>query len=63
MTLYVKTTADKYRLPLAVAESKEELAQMLGISKESVRSGFSHKHSTYYTVEVEDDGKQQDPDR
>ena len=58
MTLYVKTTADKYRLPLAVAESKEELAQMLGLTKESVRSGFSHKHGTYYSVEVDEDDKQ-----
>lgn len=58
MTLYVKTTADRYQLPLAVAESKAELAQMLGVSKESVRSGFSHKHKTYYMVEVEDDDQQ-----
>lgn len=58
MTLYVKTTADKYRLPLAVADSKEELAQMLGTTKESVRSAFSHKSGTFYMVEVEDDGKQ-----
>lgn len=60
MTLYVKTTADKYRLPLAVADSKRELAEMLGISPESVRSGFSHKHNTYYMVEVEDDTEQAD---
>ena len=30
MTLYIRTTADKYELPIAVADSPKELAQMLG---------------------------------
>ena len=55
MTLFVKTTADKYRLPVAVADSKRELAQMLGVSVDSVMSSYSHKISTYLIVEVEDD--------
>ena len=55
MTLYVKTTADKYRLPLAVAESKKELADMLGISLNTVICSFSRHLSTYYQVEVDDD--------
>jgi hypothetical protein len=30
MTLYLKVTKDKYELPVAVADSKAELADMLG---------------------------------
>ena len=30
MTLYLKVTKDKYELPVAVADSKKELARMLG---------------------------------
>lgn len=55
MTLFVKTTADKYRLPVAVADSKRELAKMLGVSVDSVMSSYSHKISTFLMVEVEDD--------
>ena len=59
MTLYLKVTRDKYELPVAVAETKAELARMLGIKREHVRSAFFHaqkyKNSTYVVVEVEDD--------
>ena len=55
MTLFVKTTADKYRLPLAVADSKSELAKMLGISLNTVICSYSRNLSTYYTVEVDED--------
>ena len=59
MTLYMKVTRDEYELPVAVAETKAELARMLGIKREYVRRAFSHakkfKHPTYVVVEVEDD--------
>ena len=59
MTLYLKVTRDKYKLPVAVAETKAELARMLGIKRDHVRSAFSHakkyKNPTYVVVEVEDD--------
>ena len=59
MTLYMKVTRDKYELPVAVAETKEELAWMLGIKRDHVRSAFSHakkfKNPTYVVVEVDDD--------
>ena len=61
MTLYMKITRDEYELPLAVAETKAELARMLGIERGKVRSAFAkvkkygYKHSTYVVVEVEDD--------
>ena len=58
MTLYMKVTKDKYELPVAVAETKEELARMLGIKRDHVRSAFSHakkyKNPTYVEVEVDD---------
>lgn len=57
MTLYVRTTADKYELPIAVADSPKELAQMLGIKVESVYQRFWKAHPTryWYKVEVDDD--------
>ena len=57
MTLYVRTTADEYELPIAVAESPKELAQMLGIKVESVHRRFWRAHPTphWYKVEVEED--------
>ena len=58
MTLYMKVTRDKYELPVAVAETKAELAWMLGIKRDHVRSAFSHakkyKNPTYVVVEVDD---------
>lgn len=57
--MYMKVTRDEYELPVAVAETKAELARMLGIKREHVRSAFSHakkfKNPTYVVVEVEDD--------
>ena len=58
MTLYMKVTRDKYELPVAVAETKAELARMLGRTRESVQSAFFHakkyKNPTYVVVEVDD---------
>ena len=39
MTLYMMTTRDKYELPLAVADTPGELAQMVGVSPERVYNG------------------------
>jgi len=59
MTLYMKVTRDEYELPVAVAETKAELARMLGRTRESVQSAFNHakkyKHPIYVVVEVDDD--------
>ncbi len=37
MTVYMAVTADKFELPVAVADTAEELAQMLGVKAQSVR--------------------------
>lgn len=33
MTLYIKVTQDKFELPIAVADTARELADMVGTSK------------------------------
>lgn len=60
MKLYMYVTFDKYELPLAVADSPRELAEMTGRgTRQTVLSAISHskyqKRSRYHKVEVEDD--------
>lgn len=40
MKLWLEVTKDKYELPLAVADSAKELAQMVGTTESNVRSNF-----------------------
>lgn len=51
--VYVKYDSHYPNLPVAVADSKRELASMLGISKQSVFSAFSHNRGTFAEVEIE----------
>lgn len=53
MTLYVKYDKKPPHLPVAVADSKKELAQILGISFDCVASSYSHKRRTFQEVDVE----------
>lgn len=55
MKLYVKYSRVKPYLPDAVADSKKELAEMLGIKHSSVITYFAHKNKTYQIIEVEDE--------
>ena len=64
MTLYMMTTRDKFELPLAVADSTIELAQMVGESPKRVYDGCYQSGTTrskgdrprmWHKVEVEDD--------
>lgn len=55
MTLYVKTTTDEYELPIAVAQSPAELAELLGTSAACVSSSISHKRAGWYRIKVEPD--------
>lgn len=54
-------TKDKYELPLAVADSAEELSRIVGVRSGTIRSSACHvkegnrKRSSYRRVEVEDD--------
>lgn len=54
-TIYMKCTNDKYELPVAVADSPKELAQLLHIKRNLVNSAISHKHKTFVKVEVDDE--------
>ena len=42
MVLYMKVTKDKYELPLAVADSVKELADMCEVTTNSIYSWMSH---------------------
>lgn len=56
--LYLKVTQDKYSLPMAVAESAEELAEICGVTKENIFSRISEgknlKYPSYIMVEIEE---------
>lgn len=43
MKLYMMTTQDKYELPLAVADSVKELAQMTGYNAQRISEALSHR--------------------
>lgn len=61
MKLYICVTSDKYELPIAVAESKKELARMLGVTTNTVAESLSRvrqgsaKWSKYKEVEADDE--------
>lgn len=45
MTLWLKVTKDKYELPLAVADTIPELAEMTGCTVSSLYTIFSKKRN------------------
>ena len=55
MKLYIKTTTDKYELPIAVEDSPTKLANKLGIDKHSVGCMCSKGRSGYYRIEVDEE--------
>ena len=42
MNIWLTVTQAKYELPVAVADSSEELARMLGVTVQSIYSSMSH---------------------
>lgn len=54
MTLYVKYSASFPGLPIAVADSAEELAQMTGMTKGSIYSSISKKRRTVAKIDIEE---------
>ena len=52
--LYLYVTRDDYELPLIVADSAEELAQILGTTKNTVLSCISHNRKGWARVSVEE---------
>ena len=55
MKLYVRTTTDELELPVAVADSAKELAEMTGTTVGCVYSSIAHDHKGWDRVEVEDE--------
>lgn len=53
--LYMRVTADEFELPIAVAGSPKELAQMLGKTRNAVNSAICHKNRGWCKVEIEED--------
>lgn len=58
MTLYMEVTTDKYELPVAVADSVRELAELRGVNRYTifkalwqVKNGINNK-SKYIKLEV-----------
>ena len=60
MILYMKVTRDEYELPLAVADSVEELSRMTGSTEGSIWSTLSHqktgriKSGSFKRIEIGD---------
>lgn len=60
MVLWICISQDEYELPIAVADTQRELAEMVGVKKESIRTEFSKwKHGfrnscRYRKVEIDD---------
>lgn len=58
-TLYMAVTLDEIALPLAVADTPEELAKMMGVKVQTIFSCIcnskKHKHSKYLKVVLDDD--------
>lgn len=58
--IWMKVTADKYELPLVIADSAKELAEICGTTANSIVSAISHhkkgrtEYSTYVCVQVEE---------
>lgn len=54
MTVYVKYDRCKPHLPIAIADTKEELAKMIGMSLNTVRSSLSHGVGSFAEVEIDE---------
>lgn len=58
MVVFMKVTRDKYELPIAIADSIQELARITGSNENTIRSELSHaktkkrKRSIYQKVEI-----------
>ena len=56
--LYLRTTKDKYELPVAVAESLSELSRMTGHTKNVISSAISKKQRGWYRIEVNENDEE-----
>ena len=55
MKVCIKYDKHPPHLPIAVAESRSELARMLGVRRNVIDSAFSHHASTYFEMEFDEE--------
>lgn len=60
MTIWLQVTLDKYEFPVAVADTAEQLANLVGCSQNNIYSCVSHAkrygyRSRFVKVEIEED--------
>lgn len=63
MHVWLEVTKDKYELPLAISDTARELAEIVGVSKNTILSTRCHamsgkgkwKNSKYIMVDIGDD--------
>ena len=65
MNIWLKVTNDKYELPVAVADSAEELAKLCGVKVNNIHSSRSHakargQQTWYRLVKVDDKEREED---
>ena len=56
--LWLMVTKDKYQLPLAVADTAEELAEMVGVRPSTIVKSVTHRKKSRYIriyVDLEED--------
>lgn len=53
--IYMKTTRDRFELPEAVANSGQELAEMVGITADSLYCAISKGVGGYHKIMIEED--------
>ena len=58
--VYMKVSKDKYRLPVAIADSPKELAELCGSTRNTILSAISKakqrkQNSIYLKVEIDDE--------
>lgn len=51
--VWMKITRDRLRLPVAVADTAEELAKICGTTADVIYSSWSHKKGCYIKVEFD----------
>lgn len=59
MTVYIRVTRDKFELPVAIANSVDELARICGTTRGTVLSSISHKKGTYRRVVIDDNDEEE----
>ena len=59
MKVFIKYSSKPPYLPEAIADSKGELAKILGVDRNVVYSSYSHHRSTYAEVEITETRKRE----